>query len=316
MRPKNGGGRIAAKGNDPIVETRDLLVFIGVANNGSFRGAALALGLEPSVVSRRIAKLEDELGASLFERSRSGVRLTNAGRQFYGDTCATMKNLDLAVRSLSAAGYAKNGEIAVGLIGSLSSQFLGQLLRRYRSTFPDVSLTLREGDPAEHLAAIADRSLDVAFLPGANCFGSHASETLWFEPVVAALESSDHRASQDKLSLADLKDDKFIVSQDSAGLEIYDILISKLAFPSFHPNISRVKVSREILLMMVGLGFGISLVCASEMRLSYPQVTFVPLNGEVIQFSGVWAAQNDNPALRRFLSLARDPALVTRGDAV
>ena len=56
---------------------------------------------------------------------------------------------------------------------------------------------------------------------------------------------------------------------------------------------------------LVGLGFGASIVCGSEASVIYPGVTFVPLAGEGQLFSAIWSPQNDNPALRRFLSAAR-----------
>ena len=55
---------------------------LAVAAHLSFRDAAASLGVGQSVVSRRIQVLEDELGVSLFERHRAGVRLTNAGAQY------------------------------------------------------------------------------------------------------------------------------------------------------------------------------------------------------------------------------------------
>ena len=60
----------------PSIEIKDLHTFLLVAEIGSFRGAAAELKVEPSAISRRMRSLEDRLGASLFERNRSGVRLT------------------------------------------------------------------------------------------------------------------------------------------------------------------------------------------------------------------------------------------------
>ena len=56
---------------------------------------------------------------------------------------------------------------------------------------------------------------------------------------------------------------------------------------------------------MVGLGFGVSVICGSEASVIYPGVTFVPLSGETQAFNAHLVPDNDNPALRRFLSAAR-----------
>ena len=122
---------------------------------------------------------------------------------------------------------------------------------------------------------------------------------------MVALASDDSRAAQPRLPFASFAEDHFIVSRDPPGHEVHDFIIRSLSGLNSHPRITRYKVGREVLIQMVGLGFGTSLVCGSTMRLSYPHVNFVPLEGEAIPFSAIWSPQNDNPALRRFLSLAR-----------
>ena len=56
-----------------------------------------------------MSMLEDELGVSLFERNRAGVRLTGAGRRFLTDIRLVISHLEAAVRTASAAGYAGEG---------------------------------------------------------------------------------------------------------------------------------------------------------------------------------------------------------------
>lgn len=291
-----------------IVELKDLEILVAVAGAGSFRAAAAAMQMDPSVISRRIRNLEDRLGASLFERSRSGVRLTDAGRVFERQAGEVIEQLGEATRSLLSAGRAESGKVAFGVLGSLSSDFLRDLIKAFREAHPSVVLTVHEGSTHEHLAAINERSLDLAFVLGAPRLAGFDSEQLWSEAVTVALPSDDTRATQTSMSLASVANDDFIVSYDPPGPEIHDYIVRSISELSFRPSIKRYKVSRGSLLQMVGLSFGISLGCASEMRLSFPNVTFVPLDGAAIPFSAIWSPENDNPALRRFLSLARQLA--------
>ena len=289
----------------PEVEMRDLDVFLAVAEAGSFRSAAAVLGLEASAVSRRIWGLEDRLGTSLFERSRAGVRLTEAGRAFHGDAQDIVERMGAAMRSLLTAGRGGTGKVAIGVIGSLISSFLGQLIRHFRAAHPEVVLTITEGSNHDHLTGITDRSLDLAFVLGTPRVEGYDVQHLWSEGIVAALPSEDLRTAHAHLSLPSLAKDQFIVSSDPPGLEVHDFIIRSLSNLNYRPRIISYKVGREALIQMVGLGFGISLACDSEMQLSYPQVSFVPIDGEDVPFSAIWSPQNDNPALRRFLSLAR-----------
>ena len=56
---------------------------------------------------------------------------------------------------------------------------------------------------------------------------------------------------------------------------------------------------------LIGLGLGVSLVSGAEAAVSYPGVVFRPLADDLLPYSVVWSEHNDNPMLRRFMSLAR-----------
>lgn len=76
------------------MEIKDLRIFIAVADTAAFRRAATRLGIQQSVVSKRVRDLEEELGISLFERHQSGVTLTHAGEQFDSDIRPLVSQLD------------------------------------------------------------------------------------------------------------------------------------------------------------------------------------------------------------------------------
>lgn len=64
-------------------------------------------------------------------------------------------------------------------------------------------------------------------------------------------------------------------------------------------------VSKEALMNLVGMGCGVALTSNVSIGVTYPGVTFVPINGEFLPCMLVWSPENDNPALRRFVSLAK-----------
>ena len=234
-----------------------------------------------------------------------GVRVTGAGRRFLKDLRVVLSRLDAAVRAAGDAGSATEGAVSIGIVGSLASSFLGRLLRSYMDQHPAVALTILEASYAEHVAAVVDRTLDIAFVIGAPQPADCDFEALWSETIYAALSADDLRSKQDTLSLYSLAAEHFIVTSDAAGFEVLNLIIRRLSVPSFNPLISEYRVGRETLMAMVSLGFGTSLVCGSEASVGYPGVHFARLEGEAVSFSAVWAPGNDNPALRRLLSVAR-----------
>src|SRR5262249_59305396 len=101
------------------------------------RGAS-GVGIRQSAVSSRVRELEDELGVSLFERHHAGVRITNAGIRFLQEARAALVQLDQAVKTAAAAGSGTIGRISIGILSSLGTGYLRDLIEVYRSRHPEV----------------------------------------------------------------------------------------------------------------------------------------------------------------------------------
>ena len=195
--------------------------------------------------------------------------------------------------------------IKIGVVASISSSFPNRLIRTFRTNFPAVVLDIVEGSYGEHVADILERTLDVAFVMDKSQPRGCEVEGLWTEPMLVALPTEDGRCAREVLNIQDMAADLFIVSRSTPGPHVHDFIVQRLASLGLTPRINHHRVGREGLMTMVGLGFGISVICSSETGVIYPGVTFVPLSGEAQSFSAIWSRDNDNPALRRFLSAAR-----------
>ena len=283
-----------------------------VAEHRSFSRAAKVLGVRQSAVSRRIRALEDTLGVSLFEREAGGVRLTEAGRKFLDRSRAGLEEIDFAVRSAANAGAGDEGTLRIGILSSLSAGFLRDLLLRFRERHAAVVVDIREGTTRDHIAHINERLLDIAFVTG-EPRAPHCDVTLlWRARAFIALPEVHPRADDGKISWDLLKDERFILSREAPGPEIHDFVIQRLASLGFSPLVERYHVGRETLMHLVALGFGISVMSETGTATQYPGVVFRPLPAEqdLLPYSAVWLPGNDNPALRRLLSLARSTSQV------
>lgn len=280
---------------------------LAVSEHLSFRGAASVIGVTQSAISHRVRALEDELGVSLFERHSGGVRITTAGQRFFDRARIALLNLDLAVRSAANAGRGVEGHLRIGVFASIASGFSHDLLAAYANDHPGVEISIAECAPREQMARIKERRLDVAFVTGDLIVPGLDVERLWSERVFVVL-TADHPLAGDKeISWSSLRNERFIVSSDQPGPEIHDFIVKQLAQLGYQPVIEDHEVARETLMILVGLGFGLSLVSEAGAAPIYPSVVFRPVTGgeDVLSFSAVWSPDNDNPALRRFLSVAR-----------
>jgi len=293
-----------------------------VAEHLSFSRAAQVLGIHQSAVSRRVRALEDKLGVSLFERDVSGVRLTEAGRRFLDRSRSALAEVDHAVKAAANAGCGAEGAIRIGILSSLSGGFVRELLRTYRQTHPAIAIDIVDGSASEHLARISEHLLDIAFVPGTPSVSHCDTAVLWEARVFAVLPERHPLADEDNIGWEALKNEHFIVSRDAPGPEIHNNIVRRLADLGHNPSVERYGVGRETLMHLVALGFGISFISEAGTVTCYPEVVFRPLTTaeDVLPYSAVWLPGNDNPAFRRFLSLARSlssgrPALQAPGMA-
>jgi DNA-binding transcriptional LysR family regulator len=301
-----GGGLIFAIAGSKI-NLHAILQSIVVLEQRSFHRAASIIGTDQSVVSRRVRKLEDELGVSLFERHRTGVRPTAAGTEFIFKARAALRDLDYAVKSARSAGSGSTGFIRVGFLCSLASGFLRTLLIEFAQDHRAVTVDVAYGGSRDHIRQIRDRSMDIAFFTGVPELPDCDVELLWHERVYCALPEEHRLSSLKAVQWPDLQAESFIVSRDEPGPEIHEYLIRRLATLGFHPRVRRLSVCRESLFHLVSMGFGVTLTSESAVTTPFHGIQFKPVDGDddLLPTVGVWLPGNDNPALRRLVSLAR-----------
>lgn len=276
-----------------------------VAEQLSIRRAAAVLGIHQSAVSRRIRALEDEIGVSLFERSRRGVRVTTAGAEFLRTAQAAIRELDYGIRRASSAGSGSRGHLRIGIFASVARGFSYEAVRAFAERHPSVGIEVVEGAPRDHLLHLRAQNLDVALLTGSPAVDGLVAEQLWSESVALALPSDHSLATAKEINWSMLRGERFIVSRDEPGPEIHEWLIARLASLGHHPEILRHNVSRETLLVLVGLNFGLTVVSEAATGAIYPNVLYRALtrDEDAVPFCAVWSPENDNPACRRFLAL-------------
>lgn len=272
----------------------------------SFRRVATVLGVRQSAVSRRVRELEDELGVSLFERHHAGVRITNAGVRFLQEARAALLQLDQAVKTATAAGTGTIGRISIGILSSIGTGYLRDLIEVYRSRHPEVGIQVLESASADNVAAVRKRQLDVAFIMDATDASGCETLPLWTERIFVVLPKYHALCERKEIEWADLRKEHLIVRQSEYDRALCDRLTRRFPDPN-RGSMQKLNVGRDTLMHLVAMGLGISLTTEATIATSFPKVVFRPIarNDELLQFSAAWLPHNDNPALRRFLSLAR-----------
>lgn len=263
------------------------------------------MGVQESTISRRVRDLEDGLGAAVFHRHSGGVVLTVSGQRLLEPARNLLRYMNQTADIVDAIGRVRDGHLRIGIYSSLASGFLVGLLQHFSNLHGGVDLEIADGNPAEHAAAIRQLRLDVAFLTGAVEWPQCDKAYLWSERVYAVLPESHVLAEKEEVRWPDLCDEKFIVSDAAPGQEIHDYLVQRLADLGRHPKIQAQFVGRDNLLTLVALGRGLTVTSEATTAARMPGICYRPIAGEILPFSAVWSPRNDNPALRRFISMAK-----------
>ncbi|HWO64836.1 MAG TPA: LysR family transcriptional regulator [Umezawaea sp.] len=135
--------------------------FVAVVDQGSFTKAAKALGVSQSAISHAIAGLEADLGCVLLSRGRSGVRITDAGRDVVVHARAIVTHAEQIRRTASAVVSGSRGTVRFATSQSFASRLLPPLLDEFRTRFPSREVELREGTDQQIAAWLRGGAVDV-----------------------------------------------------------------------------------------------------------------------------------------------------------
>lgn len=289
------------------MELRQLRYFVAVADAGSFSGAAAALHVLQSTVSQQVQKLEDRLHTNLFERHARGVRLTQAGQDLLRSARRIILEVDRALSKAGRVARAEVGKLPLGFYTSLSSGPLRNTLAAMRAVSPEVTFELYEGNPPDLLAALREYRIDLAVTVLEVTSPEFSTLHLWNERLVAALPEEHPLATQDSVTWRELADVRLVVRTWETGAVLYTFLAGRIARDRYLPADQHF-VSREVLLGLVGLGFGMTVLGETATGARYPGVAFRPIAepDAFVPVTAAWLADNDNPVRGRFVAMLRD----------
>ncbi|MNF65634.1 HTH-type transcriptional regulator CynR [compost metagenome] len=142
---------------------RHLRYFLVVAEELSFSRAAARVHIEPSPLSRTIKELESGLGASLFQRTKAGLRLTWAGEVFRDEARRILSLVEDAQSRVRAAEKGYRGRLRISLADSLAQPYLTKLLARCREEEPLTEVKIVEMTVHEMVKALMHDQIDAGF---------------------------------------------------------------------------------------------------------------------------------------------------------
>lgn len=152
------------------VDERQLRYLYEMAAYGGIRAAADRLGINASVISRQIARMERQLGVALIEKSGRGVVLTEVGHylvEFYRDR---LKRHQALMNQLEAYRHLKQGRLTIAAGEGFLARLMDRALTRFSEQYPDILVELNCGSTAEIMTMVESGTADMGLCTGINEF--------------------------------------------------------------------------------------------------------------------------------------------------
>lgn len=274
---------------------RVLEMLIAVADAGSFAAAADRVGVTQSAISMQMKALEEDLGATLFDRSRRPPILNETGRRIV-EGARDMVRLEQSLRAL-AAGSRVRGRFRLGVIPTAATGLVPDALARLAARAPELQIRIESGLSADLTRRVAQGVLDAAVITEtARLERGLSVRTILEEPLVVAVPRSiltAHRLQQAEQGRLGSGSEPG-VGQGNAALA--RMLLRERPFVRFNRRTGvgrvidsalrqmRIPVSEameldsiEAILAMVGRGLGVAVVPESAVA-AYPSDTLVSLS--------------------------------------
>ena len=240
------------------MELQQLRYVCAIAETGSFSRAAERSKVAQPSLSQQVLKLEEELGARLFDRLGRSIRITEAGRAFLPHARAMLEQMEAARASVAQKKTDVRGSVAVGVIPTIAPYLMPGYTAAFTKRFPDAKLRIVEETTPVLVEGLRDLSIDLAILALPLRHKDLELFPIRTEPLFAALPKDHPRAAADSLALKSLRGEPFVMLRD--GHCFRDLSLATCTHARITPNIAFESDQFSSVLGMVAAGVGISLV--------------------------------------------------------
>ena len=139
-------------------------MFDKVVKTGSFTKAAEELFISQSAVTQAIRRLEEQLEGTLFVRSKTGVTLTEAGKELYDFVEQSLETLDNAGRIFIEHKNLEKGTVRIACGSTLSKHILDDAIVKFAKDYPNIEISIKNDITSQSIEKIANGKVDMAII--------------------------------------------------------------------------------------------------------------------------------------------------------
>ena len=240
------------------MEVHQLRYFCAVAESRNFTRAAEATRVAQPSLSQQIHKLEDELGAKLFDRLPRSVRLTQFGRAFLPKAQAILRQIGEARSEIREMASVDSGEVILGAIPTVAPYLLPAILSSFARQHPNVSVSIVEEITPTLLERLHQGTMDLALLALPVDGDELITTELIEEPLFVVLPDKHALANRRSITLEQIRDEPFLLLKE--GHCFRENALQACRQSRVNPNVVFESGQFATILAMVSAGMGVSVV--------------------------------------------------------
>lgn len=241
------------------VTLKQLRGLAAIARSGKITAAANELGLTPPAVTLQLKLLEEAAGLALFERSRQGLRLTDAGLYVLAVQARIESALLECSESLSEMKGLSRGRVSVGVI-STAKYFAPRAIAAFATAHPRVDVKLTEGNREEIIAALERFDLDIAIMGSPPDTLAVVQQVIGDHPFIIIAPAGHRLAARRRVTLAALANEKFLLREPGSGTRT--LMERMFAKYEVVPRVGTEFGSNETIKQAVMAGLGLAFISA------------------------------------------------------
>lgn len=231
-------------------------IFKTVVDQGSFLKASEVLNLTPSAVSHSVSSMEEELGFSLFTRSKRGVSLTNYGKHLLPYINAVLNSDESLRQMVSQYNGLQKGNVKLGCFSSVCTSWVPKIVESFKKEYSDIDIEIYQGTYDDVVYWIKNGIVDLGFLSVSSA-GNLPIMPLYKDPLLCVVPKGFKKSGQGSfITIDEIKDQVFVSQRESTDADIHNF------FKKYSLNIkSSCHVVDDLsTIAMVASGFGICIM--------------------------------------------------------
>ena len=285
------------------MDTKKLEALVTAVKLGSFTRAAEVLGYTQSGLTHMMNSLEKEVGFPLLVRSRSGVKLTQAGERIFPLMQEFLESGRSLQHEIALVNSGKEETIRVAAYASIAMHWLPEVIQRFRQNHPRVNVDIQMGSVEEVFRWVREDKADM-------CFASRQDPMnmdwlhLRDDPLLAILPQDYPLKDTSSFAIQLFQGQEFLMPSMGFDLDIMRVLNRH----NVSPEVRTTQVSDSVIISMVEHGLGISILSELILKGRQDDVLALPLQPAAVRELGIGMSSHKKlrPLARRFVVEAQD----------